>query len=35
MDKREMAKIDNPIEELREAGNAVDPLMALWSNDNV
>lgn len=35
MDKRKLAKVDNQVEALREAENAVDSLMALWNNDNV
>lgn len=35
MDKRKLAKVDNQMEALREAENAVDSLMALWNNDNV
>lgn len=35
MDKRKLVKVDNQMEALREAENAVDSLMALWNNDNV
>lgn len=35
MDNRKLAKVDNQMEALREAENAVDYLMALWNNDNV
>lgn len=35
MDKRKLAKVDNQMEALRKAENAVDSLMALWNNGNV
>lgn len=34
VDKRQLAKVDNQMEALREAENAVDSLMALWYNKN-
>lgn len=35
MDKRKLEKVDNQMEALHKAENAVDSLLALWNNDNV